>query len=247
MRTIALGSIFRNSTRYLPRYFDQLERTDHVLTSAGYHLRPILVEGDSTDDTYWQLANYLPRRFPLRHILVCRNHGGPAFGSVDDPQRWHQLSYASNGVCDNLTADIDALIYVESDLLWAPETILALLTHLERIPEITAVAPMCFVARDNRLDTPPGNFYDTWGFRRNGVNFSPTPPYHPCLAERHDNASGLARVDSVGSCIAVRGDIAIHPDVRFQPEDCFVGYCRTIYAAGGSIYVDPDLEVRHPV
>ena len=45
---IAIGSIFRNSTSYVDRYFEQIERLESELDAP---VALILGEGDSTDST----------------------------------------------------------------------------------------------------------------------------------------------------------------------------------------------------
>lgn len=223
---VVLGSIFRNSSHYLHRYFSQAYRLREELKERGDSLRLVLVEGDSSDDTWEALAKW-GRDFDLSRIK--REHGGPPWGSVDDPARWRALSFCCNGVMEYITAGDDAVIYVESDLHWEVPTMIRLLDQLD--DDHPAIAAMCFTAL--------GAFYDTWGHRKNGKSFGPFPPYHAEL-KAHD----LTEIDSAGSCIVMRGDVARR--VRFGPEDCVRGLGRSIWENGYSLWIDPHARVVHP-
>lgn len=226
---IALGSIFRNSSPYLDRYFQQVSdlRDALRLGSGGTdHLRLILGEGDSTDDTLEQL---IARSGTLDAHIVKRDHGGPVFESVESDQRWKQISYVCNGVLERVTEQDDFFIWVESDIIWKPITMVELIHHVYRGAD--AVAPMCYGVK--------GLFYDVWGFRKDGRRFEKLHPYHPGLNGR------LTDIDSAGSCIAMRAEIARR--CRFEPpEQGIVGFCGRIREAGWRLAVDPGLEVRHP-
>lgn len=223
---ITLCSAFRNAAGYLRRYFDQVDAFDTLLYHEGHGLDLIWGEGDSTDDTLktLQAATY---RFPAK-IVDC-THGGPAYGSIESGARFRQLAHVGNTIWAAIPDVSDAVIYVESDLIWAPGVLLGLLEHLAEYP---AVAPMI-------LDSPPKQtFYDVWGFRRLGLRFTKRLPYHPDIV-----AGEMLKMDSAGSCLALRGELARR--VHF-PEDCFVGLCRLLHEQGGDLWLDPDLKVWHP-
>lgn len=234
MTRVLLGSIFRNAAHYVDRYFDQAVALSVALASRGASLRLVLVEGDSVDGTWAALERHVPA-WGARLALVKREHGGPPWGSVDHPARWRALAWCANGVLDALRGDDDAVIYVESDLLWDAGTMLALLDHLDR--GVPAVAPLCF--------TTAGHFYDIYGHRgMDGVPFSPFPPYHADLAALAPGHLGLVR--SAGSCVAMRADVARLARFGEEPPDCVLGLGRTIWAAGYSLSLDPALKVVHP-
>lgn len=235
---VALGGMFRNSTWYLPRYFKQVDGLRRALAARGHSLQLVMAEGDSDDGTWEKLAWYTVVQDA---VLVKRAHGGPWWGSADRPDRWTALSWVCNGVLDHVARDVDALVYVETDLVWKPETMLALLDHLVKHP---AVSPMCF--------TGVGDFYDIWGHIKDGVNFSPFPPYHEALEGMtvRDGAKitptdkcRTVRMDSTGSCVVMRGDVA--RVVRYGPHDLVRGLGRSIYENGFSLWLDPSLKVVH--
>ena len=224
---IAIGSIFQNSTGYLDRYHTQLLSLIHYAPEHTFD--PILIEGDSTDNgATWARLNQI---FP-GHVWK-REHGGPVFGSIDNLQRWMQISYACDGVLERVTPEHDALYYVESDLMWEPSTALKLINHLAKVE---AVSPL-LIAKDGR------RFYDIWGYRQGGRNFGHEPPYHACLTR--PNGTGLYEVDSAGGCIAVRGELARR--CRFRPPTrAMVGFCEDMRKQGARVWVDKTLKVFHP-
>jgi len=223
---VTLCSSFRNSCEYLQRYFAQIHALDTALHDRGHTLRFVWGEGDSTDDT---LKTLQAATYRFKAAITDCTHGGPAFGSIESQQRFQQLAYVGNQIWAAIPDDTDAVIYVESDLIWEPETMVGLLEMLTVYP---AVAPMI-------LDSPPKvTYYDTWGSRCSGLRFTKRPPYHPDIV-----AGQMLKLDSAGSCIALRWKLAqwLH-----FPEDCFVGFCRELHKQGGELWLDPSLICYHP-
>jgi hypothetical protein len=209
--------MFRDSTAYIDRYFDQVDALDQMVP-----VRLVVAEGDSTDDTYERLG----ARISDDDRLVQVNHGGPKWGSIDHKQRWSELAFVGNTILDLIDGD-EPVIWVESDLIWDAGTMMRLLDHLDTVD---AVAPMSM-----RGDT----FYDTWGHRGlDGVPFTPHAPYHPSLT------ADLVPISSAGSCVAMRPDVA--KVARFGELDCIVGLCRDIREHGYGLWLDPELKVTHP-
>jgi len=233
---IALGSCFRNNEGpYLTRYFRQVAALVEVLRPAGHTLELVLVWGDCLDRTAAHLANGA-EALGLPYNLVERSHGGPVYGSTEALERMVALSYVGNGVFEHVGRDVDALVYVESDLLWRPETFARLLRRLELDAAFDVVSPLIFAGRA---------FYDIWAFRKSGHRFGPFPPYHGEL----DLLSGaLTEVDSTGSCLVMRADVARKVRIPTAgPGDlALVGFCREARAAGFRIWVDPRERIDHP-
>ena len=213
-----LVTVMRDSAEYLHRFFDQAEALDcHI----------VVAEGDSTDSTYEQLAAY---GSDGRVTILKVEHGGPKFGSVDNPQRWRQLG----AVCEvALTAgariaDREPLVYIESDLLWKPESIGLL---AERALTWDAIAPMSMHL---------GRFYDIWGHVKDGVGFRPYPPFFPGWA----GIDQLYPIDSAGSCFALSPRAQQY--AHFSPVDCIRGIGRSLSENGIVLWLDPTLTVEHP-
>ena len=221
---IALGSIFRNSSQYIPRYFEQVAKLESAL--HGRHtLRLVLVEGDSTDDTWELIKMFASEGDDISQL----HHGGKVYGPMDHPQRWVNISMVCNHLLERLTDKDEIFIYVESDLIWSVGTMTKLLAHLHAVD---VVSPLC-IGRD-------GCFYDTWGYRKDGQQFSKEKPYHPELAP-----AGLTEIDSAGSCIVMSGKVA--HESRFNPPHLgIVGWCQDMHARGYTHWLDGRLEVKHP-
>ena len=223
---VTLCSAFRNSCGYLPRYLDQCHQLDALLHAQGHSLRFVWGEGDSTDQT---LKTLQAATYRFKAAIVDCTHGGQVYGSVESWARFKQLSHVGNVIWAAIPEDTDAVIYVESDLIWEPATLVKLLDALTVYP---AVAPMV-------MDSPPAEtYYDTWGSRCDGTRFVKRWPYHAALL-----GNQMLKMDSAGSCIAIRWKLAqwLH-----FPDDCFVGFCPELYAQGGELWLDPSLTVFHP-
>jgi hypothetical protein len=231
---LTLSSIFRDSTHYIDRYFSQIAALEEVVGP----IRLVIAEGDSEDGTYEALKGQIMDRISLGFrddTLIQVNHGGPKFGSVDNPLRWNQIAQVCNAVMDCLPHDKTPKVYIESDLIWNPKVIVQL---VEDLAEVEAVAPMSMMA-----DGLTTRFYDLWGHRGlDGERFSMDPPYHMDLARTYDP---LVEISSAGSCVAMRSDIA--RVARFGDNDCIVGLGRSIrYECRGHLYLDRRVAVRHP-
>lgn len=222
---IALGAILQNSARYVDRFVAQYHS---LLAYAHEHtFEPILVEGDSTDDE----ATWIKLNNSFNGKVTKRSHGGKVFKSVDDPERWKQVSYACDGVLERIRPEHDALLWTEADLIWEPSTAFGLIS---RLSEVDAVCAM--VMRGNL-------FYDTWGFRKGGIHFTGVFPYHPGL--KNPSLNGLVEIDSGGAFWAVKGDIARNCRYR-PPEQSIVGFWQEAKKLGHKIWIDPKLQVFHP-
>lgn len=223
---VTLCSAFRNATPYLPRYLDQCYQLDALLYTQGHSLRFVWGEGDSTDATLKTLESFMGL---FKATIVDCTHGGQVYGSIESWLRFKQLSHVGNVIWAAIPKDTDAVIYVESDLIWEPATLVKLLEALTVYP---AVVPMI-------MDSPPADtFYDVWAYRRNGVRFTKRFPFHADFWPH-----SVMQLDSAGSCMALRWKLA--QGLSF-PEDCFVGFCRLLYQQGGELWLDPTLTVFHP-
>lgn len=209
---VTLCSMFRNSERYIPRYFDQIARLqEHV------DIRLVLAEGDSVDLTPALVKGYATRSDTVLSI----DHDGPDFGSVDHPQRWAQISVVVRGMLEHVGDPGDAFIWVESDLIWDPETMLRLLKAGR------CVAPLVKASDD------PQRLYDYWGPRQDGKVLNSQPPYF-----HFQYADQYVKVDSCGSCFVIPGKD--YPEV----VDGWDGVWP--FTANGRLWMDQEAIVRHP-
>lgn len=230
---VTLCSAFRDSTAYLQPYFAQVNALDHALHEQGHRLSFVWGEGDSTDDTK---ATLLATCYRFRAVVVDCTHGGPKFGSVINAQRFRQLAHVGKRIFAAIPADADVVAWVESDLVWEPTTLLAL---IERVVSggYAVMAPMVFLRRDGWPVDPPA-FYDVFAYRADGRHFAHQPPYHAAYV-----ADQPFPVDSVGSCVVMRGEIA--RELIFDEQTVFPDLCGQIRASGNAIYVDPTVACYH--
>lgn len=224
---VCIISSFRDAADRIDYYCNQMDALQGLLARRGDTLTLVLGYGDSKDDTDAMLFEACLQRYDA--YLIDVTHGGASFGSIEHPQRFKQLAFVGNKLLANVPPTADVVGIVESDLVWDGITMINLIDDLIYRP---AIAPMVMDG--------PRSFYDVFAFRRNGVRFTKTPPHHADLPT-HD---GLLQLDSAGSVLFMRGDLA--RQVRCTEEEVIVGLCRDIYAHGGSVWLDPRLTVRHP-
>ena len=229
--TIAILSAFRDSLSrgQLPRFLDQVEA---LRRHAGpiHSIRVVAVEGDSRDGTYAALQK---GRAGLSIELIKWDHGLPWFASVESVARFVAMSHIGNLAFGAVRDDDDAVLWVESDLIWDAHTIGSLADMaVRRDGDFDVFAPLIFAGE---------HFYDVWGYRGlDGARVAPFHPYHSTL--RHDGAA--TEVSSVGSCLAMRGEVA--RACRVVDAECLVGFCRDARSKGYRVAVDPRFSVRHP-
>lgn len=225
---VVICSAFRNASGYINRYFAQIDALASLLNRRGDWLSLVLGYGDSGDGTGELLFEAAANSIGARLIDV--SHGGPVHGSIVNADRFRQLARIGNKILANVPfADADAVIWLESDLIWEPCVIVELLNHLQWH---ACVAPMV-------LDSNGVTFYDTYVFRRGGVEFAKQPPYHIGL-----NGDHMVEMDSVGSCVVMRADAA--KGVTVPEDDVLVGVCRQIKEKGGRVWLDTSQRIFHP-
>ena len=112
--TVGLLSLFRNMEGRLTTYFQQAVELRRALRHDGHDLVLVSVYGDCTDRTREFLVQ-LATEHELPQLLLEANHGGPVYGSTEQPERLTALSYVVNvGLkgASRTTPPLDAVIYV---------------------------------------------------------------------------------------------------------------------------------------
>lgn len=229
---ITLCSAFRNSVAngHLFRYLVQCHDLDTALYHAGHRLSFVWGEGDSTDDTLKVLT---AAKWRFKAQVVDCTHGGADYPSIVLAERFRQLASVGNTIWSAIPEQAEAVVYVESDLVWEAAT---LATLVERLTEYPAIGPMIMLDREGWPRKTA--YYDVWATRQAGQHFEHRPPYHPCY-----RPDAPFMVDSTGSCMALRADLA--RKVYFPDADVFVGLSRLIYENGESLWIDPALKCFH--
>lgn len=236
-----VASAHRNSAgNQVRRWISQLVALKHELRQHYYcSFRAVAVEGDSTDNTRDDLVNIAAAADIDLQLVTC-NHGGPVYGSTEQPERMAALSKVGNAIFDSVRESDDVLVYVESDLVWDAETVRSLIDHatLGRVDKTAydVVSPLVFAG---------DNHYDCWALRGlDGERFAPFPPYHSSL-KSFAEIGGLVEVSSAGSCLVMRAEIVRR--VRIVNDNALVGWCEEARRQGYRIWVAPELRIRHPI
>lgn len=235
---IVIVSLFRNMSTRINAYFQQVRALqDHV--GPDHPVQVIAVEGDSHDDTERELGKFAELwQVPLE--LVKHDHGGPEFGSTEDPERLEALTGVLKAGLDaarEIAGKVDdpVVLYVESDLKWHPHQAGSVIDlAFRREDGFDVVAPMVFAGQA---------FYDIWGFvGRDGERFSPYAPFHRSLLRRNKT---IIEVSGVGSCFALRGD-ALEKIRRVAGKEALRSFCKVARMAKLRIGVAPAFRIEHP-
>jgi hypothetical protein len=168
----------------------------------------------------------------------------------DEPDygdRLATLSAAGDVALSAVRPDDDLVLWHESDL-FSDDDIVARL-H-EAAPGAAAVGAWPWLSHcpgrmelglpgRQRTLLPEPLFYDTWGYRKDGVRFGNRPPHHECYT-----ADQPFRLDSVGSVVLI--DAAyIRRGARMHGNG-LVGLCADIRRMGGEVWCDPRVPVVQP-
>jgi len=231
---VVVASAHRNSSgRQISRWVDQIIALRAELRNHYYcGVRAVAVEGDSTDNTLdWLISDAASRldAADISSTVVTCNHGGPVYGSTEQPERMAALSKVGNAILDAVEPADDILVYVESDLIWDGETIRRLIDRVlkwERVGIASVWVPV-IMAGDI--------FYDCWAYRTlDGSRiFHPFPFTAP------------TELSSAGSCLVMPAAVARNKRARMETS-ALVEWCEKARAVGYRIAVDPALIVRHP-
>lgn len=199
-----------------------------------------------------------PSRDATPHMLAAMaDHCGADCEIFLEPEeqledRLPRLSAAGDAVLDNVRDTDTHVLWHESDLFTLPDIALALgdascldaeaigavggwpwLSHCPDHPSLGIRTP-------NRMTFDPPFFYDTWGYRKDGVRFGNKPPYHECY-----RADAPFRLDSVGSVVLIDASY-IRQGARMNGGG-LVGLCESIRSLGGEVWCAPSVPVVQPV
>jgi hypothetical protein len=224
---LAVITFFRNATGGQIQRF--MQRLVALRDLWPFPIRLIAVHGDSTDGTPLSLERYA-RHIDMSTTLIEKNHGGPVYGSIESKARFRALSLIGNAALDAVDDRDDLVWYVESDLKWEPETVLALAEQL-RPGEVDVVAPLVFAG---------SYFYDVFSYRGlDGSRFGSFPPYHASLN------GAMNEVGSIGSAFVMRACVA--RDCGMGKDGVLVGFCEDARKKGYHVFVNTALRVEHPL
>jgi hypothetical protein len=242
----------KNASRYLQRYFELLSRLDYNpdLMSLG------ILEGDSDDTTYDDIAAHLPdlRQRMQKVTLVKQDFGqridGPRWAVNVQRRRRETLARARNRLLSETLRDEDWVLWLDVDLIdYPPDLLRRLMASGKDI-----MVPRC--------DLPDGRDYDLNSFRFDPAKGPAEDPrflidgiYQPQAGQGRAYLSELAggqpaQIDCVGgTALLIRADL--HREGLIFPAYSHRGYIETEGLAmiakdmGYSCWALPDLRIVH--
>jgi len=228
---LAILSCFRNSSpEFVRLYCCRVSGLLRSTIGTGLNVELLAAWGDSTNDTRGNLMSMLPT-LGIPFKLVERHHGFPDMGSSEHPDRLRGFAFAANGTFESVSEHVDAAAYIESDLIWQTDTLLAAIRHVKSGRDVVAVPVFC--GEGHKV------FYDIWGFRGlDGERYGPFPPHH-----RELNQGQLTELSAAGSFLVMSGAVA---RACRCSDQALVGFCADARAKGFKVWTDWGLRVYHP-
>jgi hypothetical protein len=201
-------------------------RAAHLLEKSHYGpLRWVWVVGDSSDETEARLQAIVDAHYE-KDITIVR-HDTHIIGEAP-ATRLVRLSETANAGLDAVRANDDYWLLHESDL----RSPVSLVTRFLN----TGKCPIAGWVTLGESDV----FYDTFAYRKDGVMFSNSVPYHRCYWPDR-----LFEVDCVGSCWMAHAE-DIRAGVRCH-EQGVIDLCQQFKERGRTLWVDPRISIVQPV
>jgi hypothetical protein len=225
---IAIACIVRNEERngHLKKFLNCCHDLEKYYKDIIY----IFIEGDSSDDTYWVLKNWLTPKKSYILKKVDRNHR--PFAKDRNPKRTVYFAELRNMLIDYVLSipEITEVLMIDANYGWKGDLISSLRdTHAD------ISAPLVVM---NESHEKKYLFYDTWAFRKDGRQFSHYYPYIKGIC------SDPFDVDSVGGGYLVKRKV-LENRARYNGErDCeHVGFCAMAKDKGFTIKVNPKAHI----
>ena len=225
---IAIASIVRNEEHngHLKKFFDCCQKLEE------YHdIIYIFIEGDSSDNTYEELQNWLAPRND--YILKKIDRKKPRFPKDKSSSRTKYFAELRNMLIDFALSisDISEVLMIDANYGWKGDLVSSL-----RNTNADIAAPLVVTSKDRNGKYL---FYDTWAFRKNGSQFS---RYYPYIGYSKLNKS--VSVDSVGGGYLIKRKV-LESNVKYNGDrDCeHVGFCRKARKKGFSIKINPKVYI----
>jgi len=192
----------------------------------------IFIEGDSSDNTYNVLEEWLkPRK---DYILKKIDRKKPCFPKDKSSGRTIYFAELRNMLIDLAFTipDITEVLMIDANYRWKGDLISSLIDINADI-----VAPLVVMHRDERKKYL---FYDVWAFRKDGKQFSHWYPYIKGL-----ESGKPIRIDSAGGGYLIKRKV-LEAGVRYNGDkDCeHVGFCRKARKKGFTIKINPKVYIR---
>ncbi len=227
-RRVAIVSIVRNEERNgrLKRFFSCCEKLEKC-----HNIVYIFIEGDSSDNTYEELKDWLSHKDD--YILKKIDRKKPRFPKDKSTGRTKYFAELRNMLIDFSLSipDISEVLMIDANYGWKGDLISSL-----RSTNADIAAPLVVM---DRVSNGKYLFYDTWAFRNHGRQFSHYYPYTG-YSKWHKPIS----VDSVGGGYLIKRDV-LESNVKYNGDrDCeHVSFCHGARKKGFSIKVNPKVYI----
>lgn len=232
---ILISAIIRNIEPWADKFLSGISGLKNDSINVSY----LLIEGNSTDETYPKLQKWAD----------CNNENVAALVKYDLPEEMATMNrvMASIELISEIvkfySIDMEYIMLIDADIIEVPDNLLT--TLIEHIKNYNAdiIAPYVLIAGTDK-------FYDTHVFRMNNKKFGHIPPYTP------DNKAYTTpfEVDSVGTCLLFKADVFMEvvmenkkhrEEYHNQKVDGYLGLCRTAKLLGYHIFADPTVRIAH--
>ncbi len=229
MYNLTLSSIMRQSDKYVQRYISQVSTLFDMLDN---NCCAVWLEGDSTDSTFEALSKAKEDLESKGNtiILIKHNNGGPLYRSINNLNRWRQISECWNTCLSNLQ-EAKVTICVESDLIWDPIVVPGLISLLDS--EHPVICPMLMIKYIRSRPDIPERFYDIWAFARQNQGFFNDYPFWI-----NDTPDRLLELTSCGGMIISTYDI--QKKTRFNRDTCVMKFDTSI-----KLFMDKKTKIYH--
>lgn len=232
MKILMLSMWYGDAAKHLA------DRAMHILSKVGvtrwvWSVRPA---SDCTHQMLDSVSSFVGKT--ADEVMIYLEGGRQA------EERIARLSDAGDRLL-SAVEDEDYVLWYESDLYSLPDVAVRLselgaaaaggwpmLSHDERFPSLGVRTP-------KRITLHESIFYDTWGYRHEGMRFKNRPPYSAGYRPEP------FRLDSVGSVVLIKADY-IRAGARMRGGG-LVGLCESIREMGGEVWCDPRVPVVQPV
>lgn len=226
---IAIASIVRNeaSNGSLKRFLNCCHKLEKRYRNVIY----IFIEGDSSDNTYEILQNWLTPKKNYILKKIDRNHR--PFVKDRNPKRTVYFAELRNMLIDLALSipEVSEVLMIDANYGWKDDLISSL-----RGTDADIAAPLVVMHKDQYGKYL---FYDTWAFRKDGIQFSHWHPYVKGLGH------SPLKIDSAGGGYLVKRRV-LEAGVRYNGDrDCeHVGFCQMARDMGFTIKINPKVYIR---
>jgi hypothetical protein len=203
----------------------------HKLEKSHKNIVYIFIEGDSSDNTYEVLQNWLTPKKNYILKKIDRNHR--PFVKDRNPKRTIYFAELRNKLIDLVLSipEVSEVLMIDANYGWKDDLISSL-----RSTDADISAPLVVMHknRDGKY-----LFYDTWAFRKDGKQFS---HWHPYIKELGHSP---LEIDSAGGGYLVKRKV-LEAGVRYNGDrDCeHVGFNQNAREKGFTIKINPKVYIR---